>query len=291
MLWIHWMALSVEKTMATEEMGDNRWSRWRLPAFLPRVRGKPSWAAMDTAYTTMLDFLAPIGPEDEASIDDRRAAMKGAVTGNRSARRKFAVEAARTNTNSPHSQTELRDAIQLWQWAYRQAERNARNGHLTVHQYEQTWDVTEPLSGIGVRFYPTTDRHIDSTGGSKGSPTILRGRIAGDFFGRAEYFIGVGIGRWVYLRGAQLVQPRVRWPIVAGLRAGSGSPHVRAWLHAQQPYWWAPVRDDAGNASCARCGQDSTSAGIRRAWEDLAIDAEPADHPLVPLPRRQWTCR
>ena len=106
---------------------------------------------------------------------------------------------------------------------HRRSERNARTGRLDIHSDGdgERYSVTEPFSGIGVAFYPSTDRHIDSSGGAKGSPTALQGQVAGDYFGRAEHFIGVGIGRWVYLRGARMVDPQIRWPIVAGLRTNS----------------------------------------------------------------------
>lgn len=261
------------------------------PRGLPSERGKLPWESMDAAYVAMLDYLAPVSPEDEVSIDERRGAMKGAVAGSRAARRSFAIEIARQAASDGHEEAELRQAIALWQWAYRRAERNARAGCLDVRLDGgdgQRWSVTEPLSGIGAAFYPATDRHVDSSGGAKDSPTVLRGRVAGEFFGRAEHFIGVGIGRWVYLHGAKMVEPRVRWPIVAGLRGDSGSPHVRAWLHAQEPYWWEPVHDSAGNVSCSMCGRGA-AADTRAVWETLTAHAKPREHPRCQLPRRQWS--
>lgn len=244
---------------------------------------------MEEAYTAMLDYLAPTGPEDEVSIDERRGAMKGAVAGGRAARTQFAVAAARRAAETPDDALVLRRAIELWQWAYRRAEHNARTGRLIVHSDPggERFSVVEPLSGIGAAFFPNTDQHIDSSGGANGSPTVLQGYVAGDYAGRAEHFIGVGVGRWVYLRGAHLVAPQVRWPIVAGLRSDSGSPHVRAWLHAQDPCRWQPVHDSAGIISCSRCAGD-TKAGTRAAWETLTADAKPQDHLLVPLPRHRW---
>lgn len=255
-------------------------SWWPRP-FAPEPRALP-WDAMEAAYTAMLDYLAPAGPEDEMSIDERRGAMKGAVAGGRAARTQFAAAAARRVAETPEDALLLRRAIELWQWAYRRAVRNARTGHLVVHSDPdgERFSVTEPFSGIGAAFYPNTDRHIDSSGGAKGSPTALHGHVAGDYFGRAEHFIGVGIGRWVYLRGAHLVAPQARWPIVSGLRPGSGSPQLRAWLHAQDPCRWQPVHDSAGNISCSRCAGD-TAAGTRAAWEALTADAKPQDHPLA----------
>ncbi len=214
--------------------------------------------------------------------------MKGAVAGGRAARTQFAAAAARRAAETPDDALALRRAIELWQWAYRRAERNARTGRLVVHSDPggQRFSATEPFSGIGAAFYPTTG-HIDSTSDAKGSPTVLQGHVASDYFGRAEHFIGVGIGRWVYLRGAHLVAPQARWPIVATLRSDSGSPHVRAWLHAQDPWRWQPVHDSAGNISCSNCAGD-TEAGTRAAWESLTTGARPRDHLLVPLPRHRW---
>ena len=250
------------------------------------------WEAMQVAHTAMLDHLAPVGPDDEIPIDERRGAMKGAVAGRRADRKQFAAVVAHRAADDPNDAVVLRQAIELWQWAYRRAEHNARTGRLIVDSAGdgQRWSVIEPFSGIGAAFYPGTDRHIDSSGGAKGSPIILQGHVAGEYFGRAEHFIGVGIGRWVYLRGSQLVAPQVRWPIVAGLRSGSGSPHVRAWLHAREPYRWEPVCDVAGNVSCTTCAR-ATEDGTRVAWEALPADAKPQDHLLVPLPRHQWPPR
>ena len=243
---------------------------------------------MDAAYTAMLDYLAPTGPHDEISLDDRRGAMKAAVAGSRADRRQFAAAVARRASDG-RDDAEVLHAIELWQWAYRRSERNARTGRLDIHNDGdgERYSVTEPFSGIGVAFYPSSDRHIDSSGGAKGSPTALQGQVAGDYFGRAEHFIGVGIGRWVYLRGARMVDPQIRWPIVAGLRTNSGSPHVRAWLHAQDPYRWEPAHDLSGNVSCSACAR-GTEADSRAAWEVLTANTKPQDHPLVQLPRHQW---
>ena len=73
----------------------------------------------------------------------------------------------------------------------------------------------------------------------------------------------------------------------AGLRTNSGSPHVRAWLHAQDPYRWEPAHDLSGNVSCSACAR-GTEADSRAAWEVLTANTKPQDHPLVQLPRHQW---
>lgn len=65
------------------------------PRGIPSEAGKLPWEIMDDAYVAMLHYLAPAGPEDEVTIDERRGAMKGAVAGSRSARRTFAIEVAR----------------------------------------------------------------------------------------------------------------------------------------------------------------------------------------------------
>lgn len=282
-------------TRTVDGMSDqpsNTSTRFVTKAFrrlTPTTASPVPWQTMEAAYYAMLDHLAPVGPDAEISIDERRGAMKGAVAGSRADRKQFAAAVARRTADGPEDFVIARQAIELWQWAYRRAEHNARTGRLIVHHAcdGQRCSVTEPFSGIGAAFYPSTDRHIDSSGGAKRSPTILQGHVAGDGFVQAEHFIGVGIGRWVYLRGSQLVDPRVRWPIVAGLRSGSGSPHVRAWLHAREPHRWEPVRDEAGNVSCSTCAR-ATDAGTHATWEALPADAKPQDHPLVRLPRHQW---
>lgn len=244
---------------------------------------KPSWENMEAAYMAMLDYFAPVAPDEYIPIDERRPAAKHAVSGSALRRRRTAARIARAQADI-WTADELYDAIRLWQWAYRKAARNARQGNLTSHAFEDHITVNEPLSGIGVKFTPRT-QWITSDGGTKDRPTVLEGHITGDHFGRPEKFIGVGIGRWVYLHGAQQTFPDLRWPTYnRGLRLSSGSPHVRAWLHAQQPHRWAPMHTRSAPASCATCARD-TPHETDQAWRELDAAARPRDHRLVRLPR------
>lgn len=248
---------------------------------------RPTWKAMNAGYTAMLDRLAPVGPQDEISYDARRGAMKGAISGSWLDRRRFAATtAAASAESSGFPEADVRNAIRLWQSLYRTAADNARRGHLVIGTSStDVLRVHEPISGMGVTFKPGL-RAISSDGGAKCWPAAFEGRLADDDLGGpAEYFIGVGIGRWVYLHGAQLACPDLRWSTTASnLRTDSGSPYVRAWLHAQHPYRWAPVHDYRGHVSCQRCRR-ADGAKTEAAWRGLSVGADPRDHRLVPLPR------
>lgn len=245
--------------------------------------GRPSWQDMDVAYEAILDYFAPVAPDEYVPIDERRPAVKHALAGTALHRRLTAARIARAQADIWTAE-ELYEAIRLWQWAYRAAAHSARQGNLTSQAFDDHITVTEPLSGIGVKFTPHR-REISSDGGTKDLPTVLQGHITGNHFGRAEKFVGAGIGRWVYLHGAQQVLPDLRWPTLnTTLRPGSGSPHVRAWLHAQQPHRWAPVHQMPAHASCATCAR-ATPRETEAAWLELDADARPRDHRLIRLPR------
>lgn len=74
---------------------------------------------------------------------------------------------------------------------------------------------------------------------------------------------GLGIGRRLYLAGAELL-PELRWDVTVATDAAHG---VRRALHAQDPYRWA--------ARCEWCGD----RGI--IWRDATADTY-MDHPLAP---------
>ncbi|SLH39252.1 hypothetical protein [Mycobacteroides abscessus] len=163
-------------------------------------------------------------------------------------------------------------AVRLWQQAFRASLHNARYGPLEVYRGPESGAalVTEPLSGIGVTFKP--DAVIDSTGRSKDRPTFFDGRISdNEDIAVAEDFRGLGIGRWVYLRGAQLAFPQMRWPISHGMRPEQSVQRVRAWLHTVDPYTWAPVHLAGRRASCPRCGATSPD-GTEENWAHISPD-------------------
>lgn len=201
-----------------------------------------------------------------------------------------ALAARRATRGGPKRALDFRyalDAVQWWQWAFETAAHNAEHGELSVHRYNhnsQRWvHVVEPLSGIGVQF--CEDGTISSGGGAKAPATIFNTIVeGGDPPTAAEHFLGVGIGRWVYLRGAREAFPRYRWMTnSAPLRRDSGSPYVRAWLHTQDPYRWAPVHFMRGRSSCRRCAgatQDQTEAN----WAELSKGEPGSAHRL----RRRW---
>lgn len=143
--------------------------------------------------------------------------------------------------------------------------------------------MIEPFSGIGVRF--CEDGTISSGGGDKAPAKIFNTVVdGGDPPTAAENFLGVGIGRWVYLRGAREAFPRNRWTTnSASLRRNSGSPHVRAWLHAQDPYRWAPVHYTNGRSSCRPCS-GNTPEQTEANWLTLTKDEPAPAHRL----QRRW---
>ncbi|MCS3779320.1 hypothetical protein [Tsukamurella ocularis] len=246
--------------------------------------GQINWECMDAAYTALLDHLVP---QNDLSNDERRAEMKHALAGSPYARWKLAVSIAASATADTRSPRRMYRAIRLWQSAYRECVARARAGgdNLRVRHDDDYTSVIEPLSGMGVKFYH--DGRISSDASAKSrTPKAFIGKLDDTYFGDPEHFIGVGIGRWVYLHGAELAAPARRWPTnSAGLRPYSGSPHVRAWLHSQQPYRWAPVHR-AGRASCGTC-EGGTPEETADTWLHLPPSAGGDQHRLVPLPRNE----
>lgn len=235
------------------------------------------------------------GPGDLYS-DDLRAAhdglvkvlgaggLKGAIKPwwtTRRVAREAAEHAARKGAFSHES---ARTAVKLWQKAFRACVKSAMAGELeVVHSEDTDWIVvTEPLSGIGVRF--NSDGKISATGSSKSPPTVFNGCIVDEGGAVAEDFLGVGIGRWVYLRGAPLAYPQIRWGTAkAGLRPGSGVEQVRAWLHTMDPYRWAPMHQWTDHSSCQRCaGEDPDET------EDNWLDMPPGERPHDHQETRKW---
>lgn len=204
--------------------------------------------------------------------------LKGAITPWWNTRRVAREAAEYAGRKGSFSHESARAAVKLWQRAFRVCIANAKTGELAVvHSEDTEWIVvTEPLSGIGVRF--NSDGKITATGSSKSPPTVFNGCLVDEGGAVAEDFLGVGIGRWVYLRGALLAYPEMRWGTAkAGLRNGSGVEQVRAWLHTMDPYRWAPMHQWTDHSSCQRCaGEDPDETEDN--WLNMPPGQSPRDH-------------
>ncbi|SHX95906.1 Uncharacterised protein [Mycobacteroides abscessus subsp. abscessus] len=204
--------------------------------------------------------------------------LKGAIKPWWNTRRVARAAAEYAGRKGAFSRESAITAVKLWQQAFRVCVKNAKTGELeVVHSEDTDWIVvTEPLSGIGVRF--NSDGKISATGSSKSPPTVFNGCTVDGGGAVAENFLGVGIGRWVYLRGAPLAYPQIRWGTAkAGLRPGSGVEQVRAWLHTMDPYTWAPMHQWTDHSSCQRCGGDNPDE-TEENWWNMQPGERGSDH-------------